>query len=65
MNTFEKAFPWIVGGIGVLVLAVAIVPPKDKDTGIRYHAAGKLPVIYNGRTKPLDTLARNSLLIVL
>jgi ABC-type transport system involved in cytochrome c biogenesis permease subunit len=35
-------------------------PPKDKD--FAYASFGKLPVVSNGRVKPMDSLARNSLL---
>ncbi len=35
-------------------------PPKDKD--FAYSNFGKLPVVFNGRVKPMDSLARNSLL---
>jgi ABC-type transport system involved in cytochrome c biogenesis permease subunit len=37
-----------------------IQPPKDK--GLLYSKFGKLPVVFNGRLKPMDSLARNSLL---
>jgi ABC-type transport system involved in cytochrome c biogenesis permease subunit len=35
-------------------------PPKDKD--FAFSEFGKLPVVFNGRLKPMDSLARNSLL---
>jgi ABC-type transport system involved in cytochrome c biogenesis permease subunit len=35
-------------------------PPKDKD--FAFNEFGKLPVVFNGRMKPMDSLARNSLL---
>ena len=37
-----------------------IQPPKD--TGFSLSKFGKLPVMFNGRLKPMDSLARNSLL---
>jgi ABC-type transport system involved in cytochrome c biogenesis permease subunit len=37
-----------------------IQPPKDK--GLLYSKFGKLPVAFNGQLKPMDSLARNSLL---
>ncbi len=46
-----------------LVLAGALAPRKSKD-GFDYKAFGELPVLLNGRTKPLDTVGRTSLLII-
>jgi hypothetical protein len=49
-----------------LMLAMALwffgqlQPPKDKD--FAFDAFGKLPVVFNGRLKPMDSLARTSLL---
>lgn len=39
-------------------------PPSDTKANMRIHEFGKLPVVYQGRVKPLDTLARNTLRIV-
>jgi ABC-type transport system involved in cytochrome c biogenesis permease subunit len=32
------------------------------DTGFAFNAFGELPIVFNGRLKPMDSLARNSLL---
>ncbi len=37
-----------------------IQPPKDQ--GFAYNEFGQLPVVFDGRMKPMDSLARNSLL---
>jgi len=34
----------------------------SKDKGFAFGEFGKLPVVFNGRVKPMDSLARNSLL---
>ncbi|HSY42470.1 MAG TPA: hypothetical protein VK811_01075, partial [Candidatus Acidoferrum sp.] len=50
----------------VLTMAMAVwflcqmQPPKDTD--FAFSQFGKLPVVFNGRLKPMDSLARNSLL---
>jgi ABC-type transport system involved in cytochrome c biogenesis permease subunit len=50
----------------VLTMAMAVwflcqmTPPKDKD--FAFSRFGQLPVVFNGRLKPMDSLARNSLL---
>ncbi len=55
--------PWIVLGVFTLFFAVkpVVFPPKVKE-GYDYHAFGKLPVLLGGRIKPMDTVARTSLL---
>jgi ABC-type transport system involved in cytochrome c biogenesis permease subunit len=37
-----------------------MAPPKDKD--FAYSQFARLPLVFNGRLKPMDSLARNSLL---
>jgi ABC-type transport system involved in cytochrome c biogenesis permease subunit len=38
--------------------------PDESTTSVNYVAFGRLPVMYQGRIKPLDTLARNTLKII-
>ncbi len=53
---------------GVVLLAVGYllshVRPPMSPEGLDLHEFGKLPVQHDGRYKPLDTLARNSLMII-
>jgi ABC-type transport system involved in cytochrome c biogenesis permease subunit len=59
-NIFQKWLP------AVLLLAIALwffgqlQPPRDQD--FAFGEFGKLPVVFDGRLKPMDSLARNSLL---
>ncbi len=55
--------PWIVLGLCTLLFAVKPVlsPPTVKE-GFDYLSFGKLPVLLGGRVKPLDSVARTSLL---
>ncbi|HTI52013.1 MAG TPA: cytochrome c biogenesis protein CcsA, partial [Planctomycetaceae bacterium] len=39
-------------------------PPKRTAEGFDLYGAGKVPILYQGRAKPLDTLARNTLQII-
>jgi ABC-type transport system involved in cytochrome c biogenesis permease subunit len=61
-KSFQKWFP------PLLMLAMALwffgqlQLPKDKD--FAFSEFGTLPVVFNGRLKPMDSLARNSLLQV-
>ncbi|MBS0264255.1 MAG: cytochrome c biogenesis protein CcsA [Planctomycetes bacterium] len=39
--------------------------PKSRKSGeFDYASAGRIPVVYEGRVKPLDTLARNALQVI-
>ena len=60
----EKLFP-----IGVVVLALAWVlpgmsPPSTPPETLQIHQFGRIPVVNNGRVKPMDTIARTHLRIV-
>lgn len=55
---------------GALLLAVValawagskLAPPSPGRDGLDVAAMGRLPVVFNGRVQPLDSVARNSLL---
>jgi ABC-type transport system involved in cytochrome c biogenesis permease subunit len=60
----EKLFP-----IGVLVLALVWVLPDLRSPStpaetLQIHKFGRIPVVNNGRVKPMDTIARTHLRIV-
>jgi ABC-type transport system involved in cytochrome c biogenesis permease subunit len=57
---FQKWFPPLLMAAMALWFFGNLQPPKDKD--FAFSEFGKLPVIYDGRLKPMDSLARNSLL---
>jgi len=64
MNTFARLFPAIVVAIcGFWVIGKA-APPHDADGAFKVREFGVLPVVYQGRVKPYDTLARNALTII-
>jgi len=47
-----------------LMVAYHALPPHSREGSFDLYAAGKIPVMYQGRMKPLDTLARNTLQVV-
>ncbi|MGA2870853.1 MAG: cytochrome C biogenesis protein, partial [Verrucomicrobiota bacterium] len=59
-KAFQKWFPASL----MLIVAVwffgQLPPPHDPD--FAFSEFGKLPVVFNGRLKPMDSLARNSAL---
>ncbi|MEY2509129.1 MAG: hypothetical protein QOH01_3458 [Verrucomicrobiota bacterium] len=60
----KRYFPWLVLVVAFLWLAASWFPPKAKLDQPDLVTLGKIPVLVGGRIKPLDTVARNSLLIV-
>lgn len=57
----KKVFPLLVLLLGVAYLASSLRPQKN-ETAFDLAGFGRLPVLANGRNKPLDTVARSSLL---
>jgi ABC-type transport system involved in cytochrome c biogenesis permease subunit len=58
--------PTVIWLIVVAAFAYVAAPLLQHDTrgGFEMQKFGRLPVLLNGRIKPLDTVARNSLLII-
>ncbi len=63
MTTGQRIFPWCVVLLAGVYLCVGALPAKDTGP-YRYGQLGLLPVSADGRVKPLDTVARNSLMIL-
>jgi ABC-type transport system involved in cytochrome c biogenesis permease subunit len=60
----KRFFPLLVLILAAAWVAAAWLPPPRAKDGPDLVAFGKLPVLVGGRVKPLDTVGRNSLLIV-
>ena len=63
MNKFSRLIPILAVAIALLIVASPFTH-KAEDSPYNYDAFGKIPVSAGGRTKPLDSVARNSLMIV-
>ncbi|MBI4248662.1 MAG: cytochrome c biogenesis protein CcsA [Elusimicrobia bacterium] len=59
----KKHMPWLLPAALVLLMGAASLPPKNSGP-IDVEAFARLPALQNGRIKPLDTIARNALLIL-
>jgi ABC-type transport system involved in cytochrome c biogenesis permease subunit len=63
-TSFAKWFPALI----VVVFAAYILSktrmPESKSSEMQIYEFGKLPLAYQGRIKPYDTLARNTLQII-
>ncbi|MEY2518902.1 MAG: hypothetical protein QOF24_661 [Verrucomicrobiota bacterium] len=60
----KRFLPWIALILAAGWLATSWRPPKAAEGEWDLVALGKIPVLVGGRVKPLDTVARNSLLII-
>jgi ABC-type transport system involved in cytochrome c biogenesis permease subunit len=64
MNGFGRYFPWVVVAGAAFYLLVAVTPPADPPDGLHLHEFGKVPVTDGGRVKPIDSAARNDLMLI-
>ncbi|MEI6676451.1 MAG: cytochrome c biogenesis protein CcsA, partial [Verrucomicrobiota bacterium] len=60
----NRSIPYLVLLIAALWLGSSWLSPKPKPNDFDLAAFSRLPVLAGGRIKPLDTVARNSLLIL-
>ena len=60
----KRFFPILAVSLGALWIVASLFPPKAPKDDIDLVRFGKIPVQVGGRVKPLDTVARNSLLII-
>jgi ABC-type transport system involved in cytochrome c biogenesis permease subunit len=58
----KKIIPLLVLALGLLYVGSTLVPPRAAEGEPDHVAFGKLPVLVGGRIKPLDTVARTTLL---
>jgi ABC-type transport system involved in cytochrome c biogenesis permease subunit len=62
--TFAKWFPALITLLFALYIVGKARMPDSKPDGMQIHEFAKLPLAYQGRIKPYDTLARNTLQII-
>ena len=60
---WKKLVPWVAGGLALLGAATMLIP-RSSVRGFELERFGRLPVLEGGRVKPIDSLARNSLLVI-
>jgi ABC-type transport system involved in cytochrome c biogenesis permease subunit len=60
----RRFLPWIILAVAAACIAANWLPPKTAKDDFDFNRFGEIPVLVGGRMKPLDTLARNSLLII-
>jgi ABC-type transport system involved in cytochrome c biogenesis permease subunit len=60
----KRFLPWIILVVAAGWIAANWLPSKIAKSDLDLITFGKIPVLVGGRVKPLDTVARNSLLII-
>ena len=58
-----KVVPWLAGAAALAAAAASLSPPASVR-GIDVDSFSNLPVLEGGRVKPVDSVARNSLLLI-
>jgi ABC-type transport system involved in cytochrome c biogenesis permease subunit len=60
----KKHWPWILTGLFALEVLLSLRPRHDKADDFHYVEFGRIPVLLGGRLQPLESVARNNLLII-
>jgi ABC-type transport system involved in cytochrome c biogenesis permease subunit len=60
----RRFFSALVFVLAAFWIGASFIPAKESHEGLDLAGFGKIPVLVGGRIKPLDTVARNSLLII-
>src|SRR5262249_16917213 len=60
----SRYLPWVLAGLGAIYLMMVATPARDSENGMHLQEFANLPVVHDGRVKPFDTLARNTLMII-
>jgi hypothetical protein len=60
----KRFLPWIILAVAAGSIAASWMPSKTAKSDFDFSRFGGMPVLVGGRVKPLDTVARNSLLII-
>ena len=60
-QTAGEFFPWVAVAIFVGWALGKAIPPRSAPDAMNLYKFGQLPVVYEGRVKPFDSLAQNVL----
>lgn len=64
MNENGRWLPWVVLGAATLYVVYTMVPLGDAPDGMHLQELGGVPVQDGGRIKPLDSMARTTLMLI-
>jgi ABC-type transport system involved in cytochrome c biogenesis permease subunit len=60
----SRYVPWLLAGLGAIYLMMTATTARDSENGMHLEEFARLPVVHDGRVKPFDSLARNTLMII-
>ena len=63
MTRAQRFFPWLVTTLVALYVVSVFIPDKA-ESEFDFASFAKIPVSADGRVKPLDSVARNALLVI-
>jgi ABC-type transport system involved in cytochrome c biogenesis permease subunit len=63
-NRFERYFPLGIAALAGLMLVGKLMTPSAKLGKFDFYGFGQIPVQHNGRVQPLDSVARNTLMVI-
>ncbi|HEY2147207.1 MAG TPA: cytochrome c biogenesis protein ResB, partial [Pirellulales bacterium] len=61
LSTAASYFPWVVVAVCAAMALSRLIPPSSRPDAMNLYDFGKLPIINEGRTKPISTFADASL----
>jgi ABC-type transport system involved in cytochrome c biogenesis permease subunit len=61
---FQQYLPQVAAGVTILFFGFQMLPHGDAALDWHYRDFGRLPVLDKGRIKPMDTVARNNLMVI-
>jgi ABC-type transport system involved in cytochrome c biogenesis permease subunit len=61
---WQKLLPASAAVLTALFFIYTMKQPRDAENDWAYHAYGRIPVIAEGRFKPMESVARNNLMII-
>lgn len=63
MKWAQRLMPWLAAALAIAIIAGAVMQ-RAIDSPMDWEAFGEIPVSATGRVKPLDTVARNTLMVI-
>jgi len=64
MSFFAQKLQWFVVAAAAIFLLFTFLPPGDSDNHLHLQAFSTIAVQDNGRIKPIDTVARNDMMLI-
>jgi ABC-type transport system involved in cytochrome c biogenesis permease subunit len=62
MEQLTRYFPYAVVAVAAVTVLALMAPPRDPEKGMHLAAVGEIPVMDGGRVKPLEGVARTTLM---